>query len=434
MVSAAGVLAGVLALAVVGLAVASARRIGARRGSSDSAAARLESVLRVARPEIGEGIRAAVGGRGWPLVVGAGGISVGVFVTIVVFAASLSSLLATPPAYGWPWDVAVLANAGYGPMRLDEVEATLDGRGGADGWTALGFSSSLTVDGEPVFSMMWADGGSDEALTVAAGDLPADDDEVALGVRTAAERGVEVGDTVTVGGGLAGDTRSAEVTGLVVFPAVGPLGSDRGSPGVGALVTVEMAEDLALPIELGFLGIDLDDSSRAAEVLDALAASSAAIDPDGEGLIPYDRPIRPPEIDDARSMRTLPIVVAGLVALAVAVGLWFSIAVSVRSRRRELAILRSVGFTGRQVRWSVRAQTLATMVVGLVIGLPLGVIVGRLTWRAFADRLGVVPDPAVPLLWLGLTVVGALVLALLAAAFPARRAAATRAADGLRSE
>ena len=51
-------------------------------------------------------------------------------------------------------------------------------------------------------------------------------------------------------------------------------------------------------------------------------------------------------------------------------------------RRRELAILRSIGFTGRQIRRSVRTQTVATMIAALVIGVPLGVVVGRVTWRA----------------------------------------------------
>jgi predicted lysophospholipase L1 biosynthesis ABC-type transport system permease subunit len=261
------------------------------------------------------------------------------------------------------------------------------------------------------------------------GELPADDDEVALGVRTAADLGVEVGDAVSVGG--FGEELQARVTGLVVFPAVGPFQSDRGSPGSGMLMP-----GAAVDIGAGFLGIeDSAEPGAAAEVLAALSADVSRIDPDGEGyMVSYDDPVRPPEIEDARSIRALPAVVGGLVALAVVIGLSFSIVVSVRSRRRELAILRSIGFTGRQIRRSVRTQTVATMIAALVIGLPLGVMAGRLTWRAFAGQLGVVPDPSSPLVWLALTILGALALALLAAAIPARMAAATRASTGLRSE
>jgi putative ABC transport system permease protein len=394
-------------------------------------------VLRVVRPEIGEGLRAALGGRGGALVVAGGAVAVTAFVTAVVFAASLTSLLATPPAFGWPWDVAVLGNAGYGPIVLEEVDATLADRDDVEGWTALGFTSLLAVDGEPVFSMVWTDhDGGGPGPSLATGTLPAGDDEIALGVRTAAERELEVGDTVTVSG-LDGEPRTASVTGLVVFPAVGPFQSDRGSPGSGMLVPATMfdaATGEGSPLAMGFLGVDLEDGAAPVDVLAALDADGARIDPDGDGLWLHDGPIRPPEIDDARSIRALPIVVGGLVGVAALIGLAFSMVVSVRSRRRELAILRSVGFTSRQIRWSVRAQTVAAMAAALVVGLPLGVVMGRLTWQAFAGRLGVVPDPTTPLLVLGLTVVGGLALALMAATIPARLAAATRPSVGLRTE
>jgi putative ABC transport system permease protein len=199
-----------------------------------------------------------------------------------------------------------------------------------------------------------------------------------------------------------------------------------------------MATAGQFPIELGFLGVELaEGSGRTArdDVLASLGARVSEIDPDGEGYVQsYDSPIRPPEIDDARSIRTLPIVVGGVVVLAVVVGLSFSIVVSVRSRRRELAILRSVGLTGRQVRRSVRTQAVAIMAVALVAGVPLGVVIGRLTWKAFAGQLGVVPDPSSPLAWIAFTVVGGFVLALVAAALPARLAAVTLPSAGLRSE
>jgi FtsX-like permease family len=424
-------LAALLGLVFVALALASSRRAGVRHRRSDVVATRLDPVLSVAPPEMGEGVRAALSGRSWVLVVGSGAIAVAVFVTVLVVATSLSALVRTPSAYGWSWDVAVVGNAGYGPLDLDEVAAVLDERDDVDGWTALSFTGDLAVEGRPLFSMVWDDRGGGDGPTVLEGELPAGDDEVALGRRTAAELGVGVGDSVEVSG--FGQELEATVTGLVVFPAIGPFQSDRGSPGTGMLVPYAMID-----FDAGFLGVDLDEragSGAAADVLATLAADFASIDPDGEGyMVRFDRPIRPPEIEDARSIRVLPAVVGGLVALAVLIGLTFSIVVSVRSRRRELAILRSIGFTGRQIRRSVRAQTVATMAAALVLGVPLGLVAGRLTWRAFAGLLGVVPDPSSPLVWLGLTVAGGVVLALAAAAIPARLAAATRPAAGLRAE
>jgi ABC-type lipoprotein release transport system permease subunit len=74
------------------------------------------------------------------------------------------------------------------------------------------------------------------------------------------------------------------------------------------------------------------------------------------------------------------------------------------------------------------------MVAAVVLAVPGGVIVGRVLWRAFADRLGVVPDPSGAWLPIAGVVVGGLLLAVLAAELPARLAARARPAEGLRTE
>lgn len=125
-------------------------------------------------------------------------------------------------------------------------------------------------------------------------------------------------------------------------------------------------------------------------------------------------------------MRTGPLVLAIGLALGLVIGLALSIGVSVRDRRRELAILRSLGFTRRDLLATVWWQALATMAVGVIVGVPLGVIAGRLGWRAFADQLGVVPSADIPYGWLGVVAIVAVVLGLLAALVPARAAARIR--------
>jgi ABC-type lipoprotein release transport system permease subunit len=107
---------------------------------------------------------------------------------------------------------------------------------------------------------------------------------------------------------------------------------------------------------------------------------------------------------------------------------------SVRSRRRDLAVLRALGFRPRQVRWSVRIQSLAITVTALVVGVPLGVIAGRQLWRAFAAQLGVVPDPSSAPATIAALVTVALLLTLVAAEVPARRATTGRPASDLRTE
>jgi putative ABC transport system permease protein len=88
-----------------------------------------------------------------------------------------------------------------------------------------------------------------------------------------------------------------------------------------------------------------------------------------------------------------------------------AVALSVRSRRRELGTLRALGFTRRQLHRSVGVQAVATMAAALAISIPLGVVLGRVAWRAFADRLGVLTDPSTSVLALLAASLGALVIA-----------------------
>jgi ABC-type antimicrobial peptide transport system permease subunit len=74
------------------------------------------------------------------------------------------------------------------------------------------------------------------------------------------------------------------------------------------------------------------------------------------------------------------------------------------------------------------------MAVALVVGVPLGVAAGRIAWRAFADQLGVLTSPSTPVLWLVATVLGGVVIAVLAAAVPARLATGLEPAPALRGE
>jgi len=64
--------------------------------------------------------------------------------------------------------------------------------------------------------------------------------------------------------------------------------------------------------------------------------------------------------------------------------------VSVSRRRREMGLLKVLGFVRHQVVSAVDWQATILALVGIVIGVPLGVVVGREAWKAFASNLGVV--------------------------------------------
>jgi ABC-type antimicrobial peptide transport system permease subunit len=156
--------------------------------------------------------------------------------------------------------------------------------------------------------------------------------------------------------------------------------------------------------------------------------------PPNTAIARFTKPVRPAEIINARSLRSAPLFVGGLLVVAATVGLGVAIIISVRARRREMAILQTLGFTGRQLRGSVRVQALAMMFGGFVVGAPLGIVIGRTAWRAFATRLGVAPTTTIPMGWIALTAVGAAAVALLAASGPARGAARAKPSVSLRSE
>jgi ABC-type antimicrobial peptide transport system permease subunit len=107
---------------------------------------------------------------------------------------------------------------------------------------------------------------------------------------------------------------------------------------------------------------------------------------------------------------------------------------SVRRRRRELALLKTLGFTQRQLAVRVLWQSSVITVIGLAIGFPLGIALGRLLWDLFAHQLSAVASPTVPVILIVLVAVGTIVLANLVAALPGRHPARTSTSLVLRSE
>ena len=103
-------------------------------------------------------------------------------------------------------------------------------------------------------------------------------------------------------------------------------------------------------------------------------------------------------------------------------------------RRRDLALLKTLGFTQRQLVSAIAWQASIAAVVGIVVGIPVGIALGRWLWTLFAQEIGAVPAPTVPLWWVVVAGSAAIILANVVAAFPGRSAARTPTALVLRDE
>jgi ABC-type lipoprotein release transport system permease subunit len=167
----------------------------------------------------------------------------------------------------------------------------------------------------------------------------------------------------------------------------------------------------------------------------AVAARITAARPDGvpNGTIP--KPVQvAAEIRNADEMGVLPLGLGLAMAFGAVLSLGFALAAFVRQRRRELAILKTVGFTRGQVRSAVVWQGALALLVTLAVGVPLGIAGGRWLWSRFAADIGIAPTASVPALLLLVAVGVVLVVGILSAAAPGVMAAATRPAEAMRAD
>jgi len=101
-------------------------------------------------------------------------------------------------------------------------------------------------------------------------------------------------------------------------------------------------------------------------------------------------------------------------------GMINTLVLSVYERTREIGMLRAIGMTRRQVRRMIRQESIITALIGAAIGLPLGIFLAALVNRALSEF-----DVRFAIPWVQLIVLTmvAIVIGVLAAIMPARRAA-----------
>jgi putative ABC transport system permease protein len=117
------------------------------------------------------------------------------------------------------------------------------------------------------------------------------------------------------------------------------------------------------------------------------------------------------------------LIMAALLAVVGGLGLSGMLSINVIERSREIGVMRAIGASDRDVTRLVLVEGLLVAAIGSALAAPLGLLVGRALSDAVGNLFLGAPlayaySTTGLLLWFGL----ALVLAIVASAFPARRA------------
>jgi ABC-type lipoprotein release transport system permease subunit len=353
------------------------------------------------------------------------GVAVAVVAVVgaLTFGASLDDLSEEPASYGWATDLALVAGAGYDTVDAEAATRIADADDRIDGLSVAGFTN-LEIEAGLVPAMSIEALRGSLPITVLDGRVPNGPDEVALGRRTSDRLGAGLGDDIE------GPGARVQVVGIVAFPALGQATSSHPAMGEGALFTIDGLD--AAGAQPSVVLLDLADGVEADSVASELTERFAPAT-DAGVMQPYTL-LRPAELDGARDANGTIGAIAAVLAAAAVAGLAAVTMASVRARRRELAILRALGFTGSDLRRSVRWQAGSMTAVAVVVGVPLGVALGRLVWQTFAETLGVDSVPTVALVLILAIAAGAMVLAVAVALPAAHLAARMSVAGALRPE
>lgn len=265
-------------------------------------------------------------------------------------------------------------------------DAAIDGHG----WSSVTLLPRAVVDGAP----------------------PSAADEVALDADLAATAGLGIGDTASlVAAGVRGEYR---VTAVVEPAGAGVLFDDA----TAAELAGRAEGARAATVDLVGLRVEAGAVDRVADAVRAERGDSGLVvstgDDRGDVLLPETAASRSGLVSLASALAGVPLMVVGFLIAG-------AVSVSIAGQRRELALLRAVGTTPRQLRRLVAAQATAIGAVAALPGLLLGYLLAD-RFGALLVNIGLIPE-ALSLTVSPLPAVAAVLLMLLVVQVAARRAA-----------
>lgn len=231
---------------------------------------------------------------------------------------------------------------------------------------------------------------------------------------------------------LGQSVRFLAVEGVAELPVVGLLeasGAATFNGGAIVFMPLEVAQrSFGMEGEVNAVQLVLDDTAIVGEVESAVSAR-----------LPVGLTVQTPASRGALALATLQGTEQGLAVLSVvslvagAFVILNSFLMSLTERRRELAILRSVGATRRQLTRLLVGEAAALGLVGTIVGIPAGLGAAILLTGIVADMLGVaLPGMRITLFPILAAAVLGPAVAIAATVVPARRAGCRPPLEGLR--
>ncbi len=378
-------------------------------------------------------------------------LAVTLLVATITFGSGLNTLVSHPSLYGWNWDDAIVEVGGgqvppYAQHLLDRSPVVAS-------WTGFSYADGQ-LDGQTI-PLLRENAGAAFSPPILSGHELTGDRQIVLGAATLAQLHKKVGDTVILSYGAPKDAPAyipptrLRIVGTATLPAIGNAGVLHPSMGTGGIVQNGAAPPAfqhtlvnpdpnlngpALAAVRLRSGVSPASGLAALRQIARATTRALAADPNAGGTFTVIGVQRPAEIVNNRSTGSIPRLLALGLAVGALTALGLTLAASVRRRRRDLALLKTLGFIRRQLLATVAWQASVAATVGIVVGVPLGIVCGRWLWTLFARGIYAVPYPTVPVGLVVFVAIGALVLANLVAIVPGLAAARTPTSLLLRAE
>jgi putative ABC transport system permease protein len=315
-------------------------------------------------------------------------------------------------------------------LTPDDVTRVRAVDGVADAWGTVGEEGARLIGadgkvvpsgGPPRFGINWT--GKDSQIIMREGHAPEADDQIVINAKLARDAGVKVGDRVGV---LTREPRRD-------FELVGIFGYTGGKDTLGGTQVIAFTDPVAQRLMLGEdaryteIVVRAPDDLTPAALRDRIAAALG----DGYEVKTGEQLAAEISADFAQELSFFNNFLLGFAGVALFVGVFLIIntfSIIIAQRTRELALMRAMGASRRQVIGSVLLEASVIGLVASIIGLGAGIGVGVLLAKIFGSiggdlelaGIGVPPGAIIGAFTVGIlvTVIAAILPALRAARIP----------------